>query len=208
MNLNWDAILKEQAAEAADSVVPDGSYDIVVAKAEGTTASTGSPMIKLTCDIIQPGPFKGKRLWTNIVLKSDSPGAMRMSLKKLAGLGLSREWLAENNPSITAIANALAGKTASAEVTQRTWQGEQRNEIGMFKLAGDGTTAPAPPMVSNSPLPSPEAGLPPEPVAPAPAPAPAPTPAPAPEPEPAPTPEPEPTVADPADVASGDEEPF
>ena len=78
---------------------PAAEYDVVIAKAEATKASTGSPMIKITADVTT-GAFKGKRLWTNIVLKSDSPGAMRVSLKKLAGLGLSREWLAETNPSI------------------------------------------------------------------------------------------------------------
>lgn len=162
MDLNWDSILKEQAEESAGTVLPEGEYDIKVVSSEATKASTGSPMIKLTCDVTS-GPFATKRLWTNIVLKSDSPGAMRMSLKKLAGLGLSREWLAENNPSVDMIASALSGKTATAKVIQRTWNDQQRNDIDMFRVGADGAT-PAPPTVSSN-MPSPEAELPAEPVA-------------------------------------------
>lgn len=162
LNLNWDSILQEQADESAASVLPEGDYDIKVVNSEATRASTGSPMIKLTCDVTS-GPFATKRLWTNIVLKSDSPGAMRISLKKMAGLGLSREWLAENNPSVDMIATALAGKTAVAKVIQRTWNDQQRNDIDMFKLGADGAT-PAPPAVSSN-MPSPEAELPAEPAA-------------------------------------------
>lgn len=196
MGLNWDNILKEQAEESAASVLPAQDYEVAVVKAEATRAQSGSAMIKLTCDVTEVGPYKGKRLWTNIVLKTDSPGAMRMSLKKLAGLGLSREWLAENNPSTELIAQALVGKTAVAKVSQRTWNSELRNDIDMFTLSGDGAT-PAPP-VSSSPLPSPEAEVPAAPSVPAPAPAPEPEPMPVPEPAPAPT----------ASASTDDEEPF
>jgi hypothetical protein len=150
LGLNWDKILQDQAEEATASVLPEHEYDVEVVKAEATKASTGSPMIKLTCDIVS-GPFKNKRLWTNVVLKSDSPGAMRMALKKLAGLGLSREWLAENNPSTDMIARAIVGKHAVAKVVQREWNNEKRNDIDTFKLSAEGAT-PAPPVVNNSPL--------------------------------------------------------
>lgn len=141
LNLNWDEILKEQADDSAGTVLPEGDYDIKVVSAEATRASTGSPMIKLTCDVTS-GPFESRRLWTNIVLKSDSPGAMRVSLKKLSGLGVSREWLAENNPSIDMIAKSLIGNTAAAKVIQRTWNDQQRNDIDMFKLASGTPSAP------------------------------------------------------------------
>ena len=200
LSINWDNVLKEQAEEAAGAVLPETDYDVVVVKSEATRAGTGSPMIKLTCDVVG-GPFDKKRLWTNIVLKSDSPGAMRMSIRKLAGLGITREWLAEQNPGVEQIAQALTGRTAVAAVKQREWKGEMRNDIDMFKLGADGA-APAPP-VSSSPLPSPEAEL--KAAAPAPAPAPVPTPEPAVAPA---APEPTAPAAAPADVASGEKDPF
>ena len=78
MAINWDEVLEEQ--EADEALLPVGDYDILVEKAEGTQASTGSDMIKMTLKVIN-GPFAGKVLWTNIVLKTDSTGAMRMALR-------------------------------------------------------------------------------------------------------------------------------
>ncbi len=206
LNLDWNTVLDEQQKEASAQALAESDYDIVVAKAEATRASTGSPMIKMSCDVTS-GPYEKRRLFTNLVFKTDSATAMRMTLRKLAGLGISREWLAEANPSITVIAQTLVGKTAVARVKQREYQGEMRNDIDMFTQS-DGSSVPAPPAIGSAspgapaspaaPLPSPEAELPvpdrPEPVVAEPAPAPAP--APAPEPTPATAAEPTPATND------------
>lgn len=160
MAINWDDVLEEQ--EADEALLPVGDYDIVVEKAEGTQASTGSDMIKLTCKVTT-GPFAGKVLWTNIVLKTDSTGAMRMALRRLAALGVTREWLVTTGAQRDQIASACVGKTASAKVEQKKYQGEDRNEIAMFTPLGGVPGVPTPPVVSSpapTPTPTPAAAAP------------------------------------------------
>jgi hypothetical protein len=141
MAINWDEVLEEQ--EADEALLPVGDYDILVEKAEGTQASTGSDMIKMTLKVIN-GPFAGKVLWTNIVLKTDSTGAMRMALRRLAALGVTREWLVSTGAQLPQIAAATIGKTASARVEQKKYNGEDRNEVGMFSPISGGAGVPAP----------------------------------------------------------------
>ena len=154
--INWDEVLEEQ--EADEALLPVGDYDILVEKAEGVVAQTGSDMIKLTCKVTS-GPFAGKVLWTNIVLKTDSSGAMRMALRRLAALGVTREWLVTTSAQRDQIAAACLGKTASAKVEQKKYNGEDRNEIAMFSPIGSaGGNVPAPPAVSSpasAPVPAP-----------------------------------------------------
>lgn len=155
--INWGEVLEEAANDTTTQVAPDGPYSIRVASVEVTTTSTdGSPMLKVVSDIID-GPFKGKRLWDNIVLKASSPRAMRISLQNLAALGVSKEWLASANPSTQQIAEALTGAEATAIVGNKVWKGETRNEIKKYQPAGAADGVPPAPSVPSPAAPAPSA---------------------------------------------------
>lgn len=168
-NINWNDVLDSQTNDPGFGALPVGQYPVRVTKAEVVKASTGNPMIKVTSEVTS-GPYASRLLWTNIVFKTDSPGTMRMALQKLGGLGVSREWIGSTNPTLNVIADAIAQVDAIADVEQREWQGEMRNDVKMFKPA-DGAGVPAPPSVSEVPpapaVPAPD--VPPAPQVPAPA---------------------------------------
>lgn len=143
--LNWDDILEEQ--EESDSefaALPAQTYTVEVAEAEAKVAQSGNQMIKLTCRV-QGGPYNGRLLWTNIVFATANPTAMKFTLKKLRALGVSKEWLARENPNTATIASKLEGVVAEAEVEQKPYNGDMTNEIKAFKsITGATPTAAAP----------------------------------------------------------------
>lgn len=151
--INWDDVLDEQTQDPSTGAAPDGPYDVRIVKAEATRASTGSPMIKLSCEITT-GPYASKMVWTNLVFKTDSATTMRMVLQNLSALGVSREWIASNNPPLTTIASELTGAVGVAELTSREWQGELRNDVKRFKPSDTPTTTPETP---PAPVVAPEA---------------------------------------------------
>lgn len=161
-NINWDTVLEDQTSNPSFGALPAGSYPVRVTKAEVVKASSGNPMIKVTSEVTS-GPYATRLLWTNIVFKTDSPGTMRMALLKLSGLGVSREWISSTNPSLNAIADAITQVDAVADVEQREWNGEMRNDVKMFKA--EGGDVPAPPSVPEVP-PAPTVAAPPAPDAP------------------------------------------
>lgn len=187
MSMNWDDILKQQEQDPGFAPVPESKYPVRVEKAEATKASTGADMIKLQL-VIMGGPYDTKKVFTNIVFSKDNPTAMRFTLRKLAALGVTREVLSAQNPSLAQIASMLEGATAEAEVTVREYEGEKTNDVKSLRKLGEtgpGTpsAAGAAPSVPTPPAPTPDAATPPIPTPPAPEAAPS---APVPEPEAAP----------------------
>ncbi len=149
LNIDWDKVLDDQTQDPQSGAAPDGSYDVRVTSAKATRASTGNPMIKVTCEITT-GPYATKPIWTNIVLKTDSVPTMRMALQRLTALGVSREWIASTNPSLETIASQIVGAEAVAELTSREWNGELRNDVKTFKATGTGSGTPPAPSVGPS----------------------------------------------------------
>ena len=144
MSIDWDAILADDDGGGFEPL-PNGNYPVRVIEKEVTKASTGSSMIKVTTSVTE-GPYENRRLWSNLVFKTDSPPAMRMLLQKLHGLGVTRDWIASNSPDIEDIARAIDGVEAIAVVEQREYpqgSGEIRNDIKIFRpIAGSGSPAP------------------------------------------------------------------
>lgn len=142
--LNWDDILEEQ--EEADSefaAIPANTYTVEVDSAEATTAQSGNKMIKCTLRV-QGGPYNGRLLWTNIVFATANPVAMKFTLRKLRALGVTKEWLAAQNPSVEQIASAIEGKVVDAEVEVKPYNGENTNDVKGFKAVAAGAGSPAP----------------------------------------------------------------
>lgn len=152
MNMNWDEILREQESDPGFAPVPEGKYPVRVEKAEATKASTGADMIK-TQFVIVGGPHDGKKVFTNIVFSYNNPTAMRFTLRKLKALGVTREYLAANNPSTDQIASMIVGATCEAEVTIREYEGEKSNDVKSLRDLGEPGGTPAPPITDSATAP-------------------------------------------------------
>lgn len=152
MSMNWDEVLRKQEEEGGDfDALPADTYDVVVHEAEAVTASTGAPMIKTVLKV-EGGPYDGRQVWTNIVF-SENVTAMRFTLRKLDALGLSKETIMAQNPSVSTIAKMITGARARAEVQIRQYEGEDRNDVKSFKRA-DGAAPLSVPTVKPEGVPS------------------------------------------------------
>lgn len=154
--LNWGSILDEQddSSDGGYGAIPANTYRVIVKDATPKVASTGSKMLNLTLQV-QGGPYDNRLVWTNIVFAVDNPTAMKFTLRKLAALGLTREWLAEVNPGVDLIAAKLVGAVADANVEVRQWNGEDRNDVKSFTRVTN--AAPAAPKAATVPAPAPVA---------------------------------------------------
>lgn len=152
MTLDWNKILDEQdGGDDEFAPLPVGPYNVVVEDAEARTASTGRQMLNLSMKV-QGGPYDNRMVWTNVVFTPDNPKAMRFTLKKLKALGITAEWLAQESPAIELIAKKAIGARIVAEVTQREWEGEMRNDVKSLKARTD--AAPE----ATADIPTPDAG--------------------------------------------------
>ena len=148
MELDWSALQKEAAT---GGLLPDGDYNLVVTEATSVTASTGKPMIKMKLRVMS-GPQQDKPVYTQQVLSPDNPMALRIFFQTMAAFGLDANFFA-SLPSGTGgmeiVASNLRNRAATATLTARTWQGQDRNEVSAWRpLQTDG---PVPPGVVTGP---------------------------------------------------------
>ena len=145
-DFDWDEAIK--GAKQGFEPLPPTTYDVVVKNAEGKQASTGSPMVKITLEVTS-GPYAGRLVWTNLVVKPGSPDSARIFAAKCMAFGLTAEWLSASKPTFAQTAAALIGKRATVEVTQRDYNGRITNDVKNIKpsLGGSGVPSgvPGPP---------------------------------------------------------------
>jgi hypothetical protein len=129
--------LIKQAAEAKYTVVPESRYAVVCRDATATKSSTQKDMIKLTVKIVA-GPQKGNNVLTQQTLSPDNANAVAIFLKFLDAFGLDSAFLEglppgpEGGPNIPAVAAALKGRVAMADVGVHQWNDEDRNDVKKF----------------------------------------------------------------------------
>jgi hypothetical protein len=164
-SLNWGDLVKDAGEVGNYEPLPDGDYDLVVLEATAKVAQSGKTMFAIKAQV-QNGPHAKRFIWDNLVVTPESPAALGMFFRKMAALGLGREYFA-TSPSNAAIEAAIKNRTFRAQVGSRTWNGSKKNEIKMYYVA---TANTVPTTAAAAPAPAP---------APAPAAAPAPAPAPA-----------------------------
>lgn len=138
-SIDWAKLA--QTAERETQLIEDGVYAVECTKAEATTASTGSKMIKLVLRITE-GPRTGRNLYTNFVLSEDSGFALKRLFGNLEAFGIGMAWL-DQGPSFEMVAGALVGRLAQVQVGHRLWQGQERNEVTGVLLAQPGTIQPS-----------------------------------------------------------------
>jgi pyruvate/2-oxoglutarate dehydrogenase complex dihydrolipoamide acyltransferase (E2) component len=174
-SLNWGDLVKDAGEVGSYEPLPDGDYDLQIVEAIAKVAQSGKTMFAVKAQV-QGGAHNKRLVWDNLVVTPDSPAALGMFFRKMAAVGLNREFFA-TNPSNAQIEAALQNRSFRAQVGSRTWNGSKKNEIKMYYVSNQAapaaTTAAAP---APAPAPAPAAAAP----APAPAPAAAPAEAPAP----------------------------
>ena len=117
------------------SLLPDGTYDLVITKAEEKTSSKGHPMVNVTCEVINNAEFNGKRILHNVTfLKEGDKGAgmSRHFLKCInqpygAGEVDSQKWIGEN----------FKAKVASREYTKKDGSKATVNDIKEVMASDD-----------------------------------------------------------------------
>lgn len=124
---NWANLA--QMADDATKPIEAGTYPVKVSKAEAVTASTGSPMVKMICDVQGDPELANKRIYTQLVLTVDNGFALRRWFTALEAFGLTRDWLVSTDATIDMIAMALVGRYAQANVTVEPYKGQDRNKV-------------------------------------------------------------------------------
>lgn len=202
---SWNSLLDEagDAAEGFD-VLPAADYDLKIVKSEAKMASTGKLMFAVTSEVTS-GPYKNRKLWSNIVVSHDNPTALGIFFRQMNALGIDKGFFS-TNPSDSQVAEALMGREYRGQVGIKPYNGQDRNEIkGYFPISKTEvtTTPPPPPVVPQAQTPAPAPAAPvvaPAPAAPAPAAAVAQPPAPPVQTEVAPAPPVQPAVPPVADA--------
>lgn len=156
--IDFQALLKE--AQTAGQALPNGDYDFVVDEATATTASTGSPMIKVKLRITT-GAHANKKVFNNFVLSVDSPVALSIFFRHMAALGVGPEFFAQlgtvaPEQALAPVAAAILGRTARMTLGQREWpanSGNYRNEVNNI-VPGGQPGAVTPPPAAGVPTPN------------------------------------------------------
>ncbi len=131
--VSWRDLRK--TAEDATKPLADGWYECVVEKAEATTASTGSPMIKTTLQVTS-GTHAGRKLWTQFVFSPDNPNALIFFFRNMAALGLGESFFdsltqqgLDVDSSMLAIAQSIGGRQVRVRTAIRKFNGSDRNNV-------------------------------------------------------------------------------
>lgn len=148
---SWGALLDE-AGDTSFTVLPAADYDLKMVKVEAKMAkSSGKLMFSYTADVTS-GPYKGRKLFGNLVVSPENPTALNIFFRQMAAIGVPRDFFT-NNPSDSQVAEALLNREFRGQVAIKPYLGEDRNEIKSYSpisktLATPGATPP-PPMATG-----------------------------------------------------------
>jgi hypothetical protein len=108
--------------------IPDGTYQMRVAKCEVKAAkSSGKDMLVTDLEVVS-GPEKGKSCKNNFVLSPESANATWFFFKNMAAFGLTRQYFSAN-PPLSQVAKDLEGRHATVKLGQREWNDRINNEV-------------------------------------------------------------------------------
>jgi hypothetical protein len=149
--MRWSEWLAS-ADEGGFSAIPAGEYDLYVDSATSKQSSSGKDMLSIKFKV-ETGPHEGASVFTNMVVSPESPAALSFLIRKLAALGLDREYLSKN-PSMDQIAADLEHRRVTAKVLVREFNGSDRNDVDALKAPADGVTHHA-----SGPIPATDLGV-------------------------------------------------
>lgn len=125
--------------------VPPGEYTVQVVTSTFAQSSTGRPMWKTQLQILNPGPYAGRKVYNNITLVTDNPNALRMFFVNMKAMGLDETFWA-SNPSPEYVAQILMNRQFVVILDNRDYRGQMReNVVGIKPMAGVSAGLPAGP---------------------------------------------------------------
>jgi len=147
----------QDAKGASFEALPQGDYDVEVAKTDAVTSQNGKPMIKTTMRVVS-GPYERRPIINQFVFSGDNPTAVAIFFRHMKAFGLDEAFFASLGSvgSLEPVATALVGRRARLTIGHREWQGETRNEVKAVKPY-TGAPAMAPPPGPGGPV-APTAG--------------------------------------------------
>jgi hypothetical protein len=139
--------LKTQADDAIKPLDP-GRYRFLCSKAEHRMASTGSHMVVVHL-VVQSGPKHGKDLMHNFVFTPDNSFALAMWFRNFDAFGLGSDFFATLSGDLQVdmprVAAAMIGRQVDADVSQREFQRQMRNNFDAFyPIIGQTQAVPGP----------------------------------------------------------------
>lgn len=141
VNFDWENILTDlPEVSASTDLIPPDTYTVTVEKAEASLSKTGNPKVELTFKVTE-GPHANRRVWGRVNFAQHSKDSMAITVAQLAEFGISRQWLATNNPTTAQIASKMVGATITLKVGHREWEGKTYYDVRNYKRAegGNGT---------------------------------------------------------------------
>lgn len=150
--MDWSALKK--FADDSTKPAPVGEYVVEVKKCDAANAqSSGNPMLKAQL-VICDGPSAGKSVPNNFNLTVDNGFAMSIFFRHMAAFGLDDKFFA-GQPSIEQVAATLVGRRARVQLSIRTWQGRELNQVDNVMPLTGGSLATVPAPVGGPQVPTP-----------------------------------------------------
>lgn len=136
VDINWATLLDTVPEAVERTLIPPDRYSTRVVKSEAGTSAAGNPKIELTMEVDE-GPHIGQWVWGRINFATSSPKSMAVTVKHLAEFGITREWLAQNSPTMAQIATKLDGKRISVSVKHREYEGKTYYDVSGYQRIDD-----------------------------------------------------------------------
>ncbi|MGV1079710.1 MAG: DUF669 domain-containing protein [Candidatus Nanopelagicales bacterium] len=118
--------------ELAPPLLPNGPYNAVVKRAVPGTTAAGKGRIVVTCEILD-GPYAGREIVQQLTWSPESEVARRIFRQALAVLGASHEWVLQTSANMATVAERITGAHAQIQVSEKSFNGEPRNEVNFRK---------------------------------------------------------------------------
>lgn len=148
--LPWNEML-ESSEDDGYRRVPDGWYDCVIKSAEAGKTSNGYEKIDARF-VVESGPYAGSSLFKGFVLTPDKPGGLKFFFRHLGVLGVTRDYIKAQQPTIEQLAVTVVDRRAQVLVGTRVWNDQERAEVKDLKaLVGEPGAIYAPSFTLPSP---------------------------------------------------------
>lgn len=155
---NWLDLLNEAKQNGGSQdfgPIPGGEYHLKVLEAETRQTQNGKTKYTIKAQV-QAGPHAGRLVWDDLIVSPESAGAMGFFFRKMAALGLGKEFFA-TGPSDDQITGGLKDREFLGKVIVDNYGGKDRNKIDGYKpLAAanaGGFIPPSPQQASAAPVP-------------------------------------------------------
>ncbi len=133
-SFSWADLVRDAGSAAQDfSPIPAGNYDFKVVEATHKITQSGKTMFVVKAQV-QGGPHNGRLVWDNLVISPESEKALGFFFRKMAALGVTTEYFAQN-PTNDQIAAALLNRQFVGEVTVGTFNNKPTNNINGYRAS-------------------------------------------------------------------------